>query len=96
MDNPNDGVRARVKAIVTKMVSDPDHPHHPLTDDAMLFLDRTSDASKTLGLDSLDRVEMLLNLEEEFNVSITDDEVERLCTVNDIVELVGGKVGAAA
>ena len=37
-----------------------------------------------LGADSLDVVELLSCLEDEYNVSIPDDEVEKLITVGDV------------
>jgi acyl carrier protein len=44
------------------------------------------DASlKTLGVDSLDLVELVMELEEEFDVSIPDDEAERIQTVGDAI-----------
>ena len=40
---------------------------------------------KDLGADSLDVVELLMNLEEEYSVSIPDDEAIKIKTVGDIV-----------
>jgi acyl carrier protein len=37
-----------------------------------------------LGADSLDVVELLSCLEDEYNVTIPDDEVEKLVTVGDV------------
>ncbi len=36
-----------------------------------------------LGADSLDTVELIMALEEEFNVEIPDDEAEKMVTVGD-------------
>ena len=41
-----------------------------------------------LGADSLDIVELLMALEEEFEIEIPDEEAEKLTTVGDIVEYV--------
>ncbi len=41
-----------------------------------------------LGADSLDIVELLMALEEEFDIEIPDEEAEKLSTVGDIVEYV--------
>ena len=41
-----------------------------------------------LGADSLDVVEILMALEENFGVSVSDDEIPNLKTVRDIVEYV--------
>jgi acyl carrier protein len=38
-----------------------------------------------LGADSLDVVDMLMSLEDEFDIEIPDDEIERIRTVGDIV-----------
>ena len=47
-----------------------------IKDDAKLVED--------LGADSLDMIEMLMALEEEFGISIPDDKAANLKTVNDI------------
>ena len=39
-----------------------------------------------LGADSLDVVELIMNLEDEFGVSISDEEAVNLVTVQKIVE----------
>lgn len=44
-----------------------------------------------LGLDSLDMVEITMELEERFNISIEDEEIANVKTVSDIVELVVAK-----
>lgn len=41
-----------------------------------------------LGADSLDIVEMLMTLEEEFSISLSDEQAQNLRTVKDICELV--------
>ena len=41
-----------------------------------------------LGADSLDTVEMLMTLEEEFGIAIPDEEAMKLSTVKSIVELI--------
>jgi len=44
-----------------------------------------------LGADSLDVVEMLMVLEDEFNVTVTDEESLKIKTVGDIVALIDSK-----
>jgi len=44
-----------------------------------------------LGADSLDVVEMLMTLEDEFNVTVSDEESVNLKTVGDIVALIDSK-----
>ena len=41
-----------------------------------------------LGADSLDIVELLMALEEEFDIEIPDEEAEKLVTVGDVVEYI--------
>ena len=38
-----------------------------------------------LGADSLDVVELVMALEEEFNISVPDEDVENIRTLRDIV-----------
>ena len=45
-----------------------------------------------LGADSLDVVEMLMSLEDEFNVIITDEKVHEFTTVGDVVKFVEGLI----
>ncbi len=39
-----------------------------------------------LGADSLDLVELIMSMEEEFDVEIPDDDAEKMVTVKDAVE----------
>ena len=41
-----------------------------------------------LGADSLDIVELIMALEEEFDMQIPDSEAEKILTVNDVVEYI--------
>ena len=50
-----------------------------------------SEIIKDLGADSLDVVEMLLDLEKEYGVEISDDQAAELKTVGDIVKLIENK-----
>ena len=54
----------------------------------------TMEASITddLGADSLDIVDLVMSLEEEFDVEIPDDQVENIKTVGDIVKYIEYKV----
>ncbi|MFB6097528.1 MAG: acyl carrier protein, partial [Salinibacter sp.] len=49
--------------------------------------DVTSDASFTndLGADSLDTVELIMEFEKEFDLTIPDEEAEEIATVGDAV-----------
>ena len=44
--------------------------------------------SEDLGADSLDVVELLMAIEEEFGVQIPDEEIENFKTVGDVVEYI--------
>ena len=39
---------------------------------------------KDLGLDSLDTVELIMELESNFDIAISDDDAKTLQTINDI------------
>jgi acyl carrier protein len=41
-----------------------------------------------LGADSLDVVELVMALEEEFDIEIPDEDAEKITTVNDAVEYI--------
>ena len=41
-----------------------------------------------LGADSLDTVELMMALEEEFNLEIPDEEAEKLITVEKVVDYI--------
>lgn len=41
-----------------------------------------------LGADSLDIVELIMALEEEFNMEIPDEEAEMIATVGDVVNYI--------
>ncbi|NLW26481.1 MAG: acyl carrier protein [Hungateiclostridium saccincola] len=41
-----------------------------------------------LGADSLDIVELIMALEEEFDLEIPDSEAEKISTVGDVIEYI--------
>jgi acyl carrier protein len=41
-----------------------------------------------LGADSLDQVELIMAMEEEFDVSIPDEDAEKIGTVKDAIEYI--------
>ena len=45
-----------------------------------------------LGADSLDTVELVMALEEEFNIEIPDEDAEKILTVGRAIEYVKNKV----
>ena len=46
-----------------------------------------------LGADSLDVVEMVMAIEEAFDIEISDDAAEAMRTVGDVEAYVSGRVG---
>ncbi len=46
-----------------------------------------------LGADSLDLVELIMEMEENFGIQITDEELEKIRTIGDIVNFIKGKQG---
>ena len=44
-----------------------------------------------LGADSLDQVELIMAMEEEFEVEIPDDDAEKIRTVQDAIDYVQKK-----
>jgi acyl carrier protein len=46
-----------------------------------------------LGADSLDQVELIMAMEEEFDVSIPDEEAEKILTVQDAIDYVNKVLG---
>jgi acyl carrier protein len=52
-----------------------------ISDDQPLF-------GRGLGLDSLDALELVVGLEEEFEVSVSDDDVSSLSTVNKMADYI--------
>ena len=50
-----------------------------------------SEIIKDLGADSLDVVEMLLDLEKEYGIEISDEQAAELKTIGDIVKLIENK-----
>ena len=45
-----------------------------------------------IGLDSLDLIEIAMDLEHEFTIDIRDDEVEDIVNVGGLVKLVSDKI----
>jgi acyl carrier protein len=75
-------IAAKVKAIIVdKLGVDED--------------DITNEASFTndLGADSLDTVELIMEFEKEFDLTIPDEEAEKIATVGDAVTYIQEKAG---
>lgn len=48
-----------------------------------------------LGADSLDIVELVMAMEEEFDIEIPDDDAEKIQRVSDAISYLKEKLGAA-
>ena len=46
-----------------------------------------------LGADSLDIVELIMGIEEEFDIEIPDEDAEKLTNVGEALEYIKGKLG---
>ena len=46
------------------------------------------DVVKDLGADSLDVVELLISLEDDYGISIPEDDIVNVKTVQDIVDMI--------
>lgn len=51
-----------------------------------------SEVIKDLGADSLDVVELMMAIEEEYGITLPDGEVENVKTVQDIVDMLNKNV----
>ncbi len=69
-----DALRAKVKDIIVKKLG---VEESQVTDEASF--------TKDLGADSLDTVELIMEFEKEFNVTIEDSEAEKIQTVGNVV-----------
>jgi acyl carrier protein len=71
------GVEAKVKAIIAEQLG--------VAEDG---IEVTARFIEDLGADSLDIVELVMAMEEEFGVEIPDDDAESLGTVQDAVQYI--------
>ena len=70
-------VETRVKAIIVKQLGVKDHD---------IALDKSF--IDDLGADSLDIVELVMSIEEEFKLEIPDEDAENIRTVGDAVSFI--------
>ncbi len=75
-------VEERVKKIVVEQL---DVSEDSVTNEASFVDD--------LGADSLDTVELVMALEEEFECEIPDDEAEKIGTVQNAIDYVSAHLG---
>ena len=53
---------------------------------------KLEDNLSDLGLDSLDVIDIIMDIEREFNIAIPDADVEKMNTVDDMIKYVESKV----
>ena len=53
---------------------------------------KEDDNLTALGLDSLDLVEVMLEIEEELHIEFSSDEIEELSTLKDVLNLIETKL----
>ncbi|MFH1188031.1 MAG: acyl carrier protein [bacterium] len=69
-------IQARVKEIITEQLG---------VDEKEVKLDASF---VDLGADSLDNVELVMGLEAEFDIEISDEDAEKILTVGDAVNYI--------
>lgn len=67
----------KIKAIVIDQLS--------IADEDMITMDTTLE---DLGADSLDMVEVIMAIEDEFDVQIKDEDLENLKSVSDLIDYI--------
>ena len=79
-----ENIEQRVKKIVAEQLG---------VNEAEVKID--SSFGDDLGADSLDTVELIMALEEEFSVEIPDEDAEKMTKVSDAIKYVEEKAGKA-
>jgi len=54
----------------------------------------TASFIEDLGADSLDIVELIMTMEEEFDLDIPDEEAEKMKTVGDVIKYLSAKASS--
>ncbi|ACJ76296.1 acyl carrier protein [Thermosipho africanus Ob7] len=55
-------------------------------------IDESSNIIDDLGADSLDVVDLVMILEDEYGIRIEDDELENISTVEDVINIIESKL----
>lgn len=53
---------------------------------------RPEDSLKSLGLDSLDKADIMIRIEDEFNIEFTEDEMSSIDTVAKLIDTIESKL----
>lgn len=72
---------SEIKAKVVEIIKD------RLSVDANV-IEETSSFANDLGADSLDTVELIMEFEKEFGISIPDEDAEKIATVGDAINYI--------
>jgi acyl carrier protein len=78
----NEGIEERVKKVVEEQLS---VNQDQITREASFIDD--------LGADSLDTVELVMALEEEFGIEIPDEEAEKITKVGEAMDYIAAHIG---
>jgi acyl carrier protein len=70
-------IASRVKAIIVDKLGVDENEVTP-----------TASFTNDLGADSLDTVELIMEFEKEFNISIPDEDAEKIGTVGDAISYI--------
>ena len=54
---------------------------------------KEEDELSAVGLDSLDLVEVMLEIEEKFNIEFDNNEIEEVKVLKDVLDLISKKIG---
>lgn len=60
--------------------------------DHLLKGDQVNTVQATLGISSLDMVELIIDIETNFNITLTEDEVQKVKTVDDMILLINNEI----
>ncbi|MBC2577120.1 acyl carrier protein [Peptostreptococcus russellii] len=52
------------------------------------FIDLDTDLMEDLNADSLDAVEIIMDIEDEFDITVDEDDVENIRTIADIINYI--------
>lgn len=70
----------KVKELIAKQLNKP-----------VADITEEKDVKVDLGADSLDVVDMIMSFEDEFGISVPDEEAVKIKTVGDIIKLIDEK-----
>ena len=56
-----------------------------------IFISENTDLRKDLGMNSLELIELVVKLEEAFDIEISDREIMKMATIGDVIEIIQSK-----